>query len=207
MNPIHTSRLKPLLLLPCLSLVLAVWSGSSPSLTAQQTAEQNQSAKPKTAELPDTSRDDSEIIRVMLSRYSSSPEQQLLVLSETEVPGALDKSESVAPELQKAFQERNRVANSLNTFNLSFPGTVRFFSKSDPNKAFEKGGWNEFHTQYPDARGYIALTLPGYSADKKTALMTIDRHSGGRSGSGALVVLTKKNGIWQISQTPAGWRY
>lgn len=130
----------------------------------------------------------------------------LPALHVTEVPGSpLGNTET--SDLYKAFQERNRVENSLATFDLSFPGSVRFLSRSERSKIFEQGSWDTFYAQYPGMQGYATLILPGYSANKQTALVTIDRKSARRSGWGELVRLTKKNRRRQVSETLLSRRY
>jgi hypothetical protein len=66
-------------------------------------------------------------------------------------------------------------------------------------------GWEGFYAHFPKSLGVLRLSLPGYSNDRKTAVVTTSGASGTLFGSGFLVTLKKSNGTWQIVSSRSLW--
>ena len=73
-----------------------------------------------------------------------------------------------------------------------------FKSRERLSRIFSGGdGWTSFHSEFPDAHGYLELSRAVLSRDGKHALMYSAFHCGWLCGLGTLIHLEK---------TPTGWR-
>lgn len=60
------------------------------------------------------------------------------------------------------------------------------------------GVWKRFFESFPGSRGWMALSLPGYSPDRAIALVYIAHYCGNLCGSGSYVYLRRIEGQWRV---------
>ncbi|MBO0724516.1 MAG: hypothetical protein J2P52_02865 [Blastocatellia bacterium] len=80
---------------------------------------------------------------------------------------------------------------------LNIEKQYEFIASDDLKSIFKQpGGWERFHTQYPDSGGWIELSAVGFNADKTVAVVYAGHHCGGLCGGGGFHILQKKDGKW-----------
>jgi hypothetical protein len=66
--------------------------------------------------------------------------------------------------------------------------------------------WSDFLAAFPGAKGLVHISLPGYSADKATAVVVVGISCGGLCGSGfALELRRKPDGHWLVYEKRGLW--
>jgi hypothetical protein len=70
---------------------------------------------------------------------------------------------------------------------------------------FAKSWWKGFYHAFPNASGIFRLSLPGYSADGKLALVQVSGSCGGLCGSGFYWVLRYVHGSWIVVKRNPAW--
>jgi hypothetical protein len=60
--------------------------------------------------------------------------------------------------------------------------------------------WEAFHARFPDARGPIALTRPGFTPDGAHALVFVAEYAGGMGGRVGYLLLERRDGRWSVLQ-------
>ena len=118
----------------------------------------------------------------------------------TELPPELrTRLESRIPAPAEAFREE------------LFPRGTRLVPGSQINGLFERRDagedpWGRFAQQFPESRGWIALSEPVVSQDGHDAVVYYDRHCGGLCGAGAYVWLQRdaENG-WRVRKRIVTW--
>ena len=65
--------------------------------------------------------------------------------------------------------------------------------------------WLEFYVRYPFSQGIMTLSRVGFNAEMDQALVYIGNQSGGLSGAGYYVLLTKEEGAWTIQDNIIVW--
>lgn len=115
------------------------------------------------------------------------------------------------PDLQKSTLADyiNSNKKSINISSMPCQAIAKpaiYVSEKKLNPIFVKGGWwDEFYERYPGSSGITELSRPGYSADKRQALIYVSRTSGGLSGSGYLVLFEFQDGKWVIVEEFQQW--
>jgi hypothetical protein len=66
-------------------------------------------------------------------------------------------------------------------------------------------GWSNFYETFPNSSGVIALSLPGYDANGRTAVVYVGNVRGGRAGHGTYYSLRKRFGKWEITGEAVSW--
>jgi hypothetical protein len=105
-------------------------------------------------------------------------------------------------------QKRNHVVAYLPPWaNTSPPPSTSWCDYQPSNKrilvrdvsSFGGGieGWAKFIEEYPAARGYIIAWLPGYSKDKKTAILHFSIGPSAHGGVGTYLLVNARN-KWKI---------
>ena len=67
-----------------------------------------------------------------------------------------------------------------------------------------KDGWKQFLTKYPN-QSLITLSRVGFNRRLDEALVYTSSQSGGRTGSGQYVLLSKADNAWVIKQKVVAW--
>jgi len=70
-----------------------------------------------------------------------------------------------------------------------------------------KNGWTEFYKLYPNSRGIITLSRPGFSKDSTLAVIYMGEQSNFKAGYGRIYVLKKHDGKWVNTELSIGPRW
>jgi hypothetical protein len=71
-------------------------------------------------------------------------------------------------------------------------------------KNFDKE-WKGFYKAFPGSSGYLAFSRAGYDEKRGQALLLVDHSCGGLCGSGSVVLMEKKFGVWQYVRKHQIW--
>jgi hypothetical protein len=63
----------------------------------------------------------------------------------------------------------------------------------------KKGGWDEFYRRLPRSKGYLRVTKPAFSNNRKNALIYVSYFCGFVCGDGWLMSLSHASGTWEIT--------
>ena len=74
-----------------------------------------------------------------------------------------------------------------------------------PPLSFPAPGWEGFYATYPNSRGYMVLSLPGYSRDGDTAVIYVASAAGLYAGSGFVHVLKREGDHWRVIESNTAW--
>jgi hypothetical protein len=110
------------------------------------------------------------------------------------------QTDSRMREAATDYNKQNSEHRLLKAEELRFGGKIELLSPSDLDSIFADGiisGWKKFREVHPEVRGYTDLSAVGFSADKNFAIVFSGRYCGPTCGSGGIVTLSRKNGIWR----------
>lgn len=110
----------------------------------------------------------------------------------------------IADEVLENFSNKNKVPLTLqNRFNVRVPYVL--LSKRDLDYIFQPGNdWIEFYRKYP-GQGLIEFSRIGFNPQMNQALVYTSMQSGGKSGQGYYVFLSKEGGNWTIKYKIEIW--
>jgi len=111
------------------------------------------------------------------------------------------------PEALAAFRERNREpARTPQGLAGALDLPLRTVSRAELEALFTDGGWDAFQNRFPGAGGYFRLTLPGYTAGARRAVVHLSWTCGGLCGHGKLLLLEQDTeGRWRVSASAVTW--
>ena len=105
------------------------------------------------------------------------------------------------------FIKKNRKSSVL-TDQFKLKATIVLITNSDVKRMFHdsiEGGWDLFHTKYPNAISIHTLSRVGFNKDKTAALVYYTYSCGGLCGQGQYVLLGKHDGQWKIEKESMTW--
>ena len=157
---------------------------------------------------------DSEVLNFILAKQYGSWKQGFVIERETMPLKLLRASLSFdmrrrrhpAKTMREAFDDfarRNAAPQPTPPLNIGKP--LKIVPGSEIDAIFKHYWWDAFYKKYPHTDGFLAVSLPGYSADHSVAIVFISRGSGGKSGDGELLMLVKKQNKWTVKEFLAGW--
>lgn len=113
--------------------------------------------------------------------------------------------ERIEQEVLQDFQTKNSQPQPLkNLFKLKTESVL--VSAQEMRELFKKGyGWDVFFKKYPASKSLITLSAPGLNHGMDQALVYVGSQSGGKSGAGYYVLLTKENNVWRIKHKVEVW--
>ena len=79
---------------------------------------------------------------------------------------------------------------------------IRRLIDGEPNL---DAGWKKFYTVYPGAHAVMYVSLPAYSTDGNRAVIVMGSGCGSLCGSGEIVELEKKDGVWRRTRAQDTW--
>jgi hypothetical protein len=95
-----------------------------------------------------------------------------------------------------------------NLFNIAAK-TVSLISEDELNFIFRSqdvnGGWEKFHTLYPNSNGYIQFSRVGFNAGKNQAIFEMGHFYASLGAGGLIVFLRKENNTWRVVQSFYTW--
>jgi hypothetical protein len=103
------------------------------------------------------------------------------------------------PELLRRNRRRTRIPIFPADRPLRFTTDRELAALAGPDR------WKAFWNRFPDAGGQWEFSLPGYSRDRRRALLFFWHGAGILNGSGSLVSLRKRGDRWQVVDL-AGWK-
>jgi hypothetical protein len=68
-----------------------------------------------------------------------------------------------------------------------------------------EGAWKDFYSKFPNARGLISMSAPGYNLTKCTAVVYVLRQSGVMASEGKFVTLRFDGGRWVVKRSIRAW--
>jgi hypothetical protein len=63
-------------------------------------------------------------------------------------------------------------------------------------------GWTGFYARYPNSRGYMVASVPGFDAEQRRAMVYMGHSCGGLCGGGTYHFLQKADGAWREVRLP-----
>jgi hypothetical protein len=63
-------------------------------------------------------------------------------------------------------------------------------------------GWGNFYKKYPDSGGFMMVSVPGFDADRKRAIVYMAHACGSLCGGGTHHLLEKMGGAWREASVP-----
>jgi hypothetical protein len=69
----------------------------------------------------------------------------------------------------------------------------------------DDGWWTDFYEKYPNTAGFIIVSLPVLSEDRRQALVYVGRYCGGHCGAGELLLLDLGSDGWRIVANETVW--
>ncbi|HLJ54516.1 MAG TPA: hypothetical protein VKT77_05705, partial [Chthonomonadaceae bacterium] len=113
----------------------------------------------------------------------------------------------IRKEDQEAFHDfaaRNAAPAKSPRLDIGVPITVA--PRPAIDAAFAADGWRSFYKRFPKASGLLSVSLPGYSADRKTALVYVTWRAGPLAGLGELSLFSMRGDRWTCKESLAGWQ-
>jgi hypothetical protein len=160
--------------------------------------------------IAENSESDLEIHKAILASLTASLDDKYLVVAnesrglgldpewlENHLPGKGAGLPNVGPMLAE-YESRNIKGRSLTS--LETP-RVKLVNAQALTKMFAGdvvGGWKRFWAEYPGAAFMVRLSLPGYSPDKKWALVCYSRSRGSTAGEDLVFLLRLSAGSWVV---------
>ena len=82
--------------------------------------------------------------------------------------------------------------------------TLKKFAEGK-NKDGRSPFWDKYHNKYGN-NGFNSITLPLFSIDKLTVIVTADKHCGRLCGAGGTYIYRRLNGKWKLIKTITKWQ-
>lgn len=108
--------------------------------------------------------------------------------------------------LQPIFADLNRRnGSSCVLLPIHASCKVRLVDRQEIDRIFEHGFWPASYKKFPGSAGLVKFSLPGYSRDRKAAIVYFSHSSGGLSGYGSMIFLKKTGNRWKIEWGQMMW--
>jgi len=119
----------------------------------------------------------------------------------------IDDARYLSNDLITDFKSKNRHSHILAGH---FPNNVNvtLLSESEHDRLFRgsiEGGWDAFYRKYPGANGITRLSRAGFNRQRDTALVYVSNVRNAEVGSGAYLMLAKKDDRWKVISKTRGW--
>lgn len=103
----------------------------------------------------------------------------------------------VSSELLKAFTDANESSRRWPD-HVKASRSIQLASSESLAYAFQMGGWRRVKEDFPGACQVVSASRPGFSQDKRTAIIYFNFHRGPLSGGGMLVLLRRTTAGWTL---------
>jgi hypothetical protein len=141
---------------------------------------------------------------------------RMLVIEDKTTGDASMAGENEAERLKRMFSSRisqeiidDYVAKNAKSHQLtkSFDINLKYtlVPKEKIEQIFTGLESDEFHKQFPDSGGYIALSRAGLNKRGDQALVYMQHICGGLCGTGHYILLVKKDQGWRVEDTFRAW--
>jgi hypothetical protein len=114
--------------------------------------------------------------------------------------------EASGAETKSDFDARTRLHCSVTT-NIEPRSRIVFVNPKEEEMLFPggAGNWSKFKKHYPRASGFTVMSAIGFNGAHDQALLYVGTSCGDLCGSGYFVLLTKKDGQWQVEKVANIW--
>jgi len=102
-----------------------------------------------------------------------------------------ERGDTKASQALEAFEANNKTKQSVKSL-YNFSEKFLTFTKEEYHEIINKG----FKKAYPEAKGNILLSRPGFSKDGTVALIFLTLDRGGMDREGSFHIFEKKEGKW-----------
>lgn len=158
--------------------------------------------------------EDELVLKAALYSQCQSAEGYVLLLPTATGPRADDDPRADESGAFQDLKRRNSTTTALPA-NPSCPG-VRLDEGGEIDRLFGHGSampeivpldarWKKFYESFPGTKGWMTLSLPGYSPDREIALVYITHYCGILCGGGAYVYLHRVGRQWKVIVTIPTW--
>ncbi|MGC1659905.1 MAG: hypothetical protein WA737_07805 [Candidatus Acidiferrales bacterium] len=119
------------------------------------------------------------------------------------------RNPEVQPATRADFDSKNKeMAVIVSQFDLKWPFAL--VSDEELRAVFgddskDQAGWKRFYEKYPGALGVFAVSRVGFNAARDQAMVYEIYKGGYLSGHGKFLVMSKRNGQWQLEKEILMW--
>lgn len=115
---------------------------------------------------------------------------------------SLDEGYELDQECYSDYVEKNKTVIKVDSIPF-FNGEITYLSKSEYNKIFKNGGWDNYYNKF-GYMYYVQVSRPGFNKAKNKAIINIRTYSGPLSGGNLYLLLEKRENIWKIKEIISG---
>jgi hypothetical protein len=114
--------------------------------------------------------------------------------------------DAAASKTKSDFEARTKLHCDVPK-NIEPHSKIVFVTSKEEDELFSGGrdDWGAFKKKYPRASGFAIVSAIGFNATHDQALVYLGTSCGGLCGSGYLVLLTMKDGKWQVEKVANLW--
>jgi len=110
-------------------------------------------------------------------------------------------------ELVQAYRLRNDQPYTLApSFALKQAYTLMPQAEYDALLRTDSMSWEDFETEYPQARGVFVFSRAGLDAARDQALVSLSYYCGSLCLEGGMFLMVKEDGVWKVEQEVASWQ-
>lgn len=154
-----------------------------------------------TDSIPRPKSSDLAIFAAVLKQDMKNEKRVRIVVRETRL--RMPPKSELPTEMRQDLTRRNKQAAVIAS--LKTTKRILLVSKDRLDATFRHGFWAQFNAEFPNSSGVSAFSLPGYSRDRKHALVYFEHVSGGKAGSGAIYVMEFHDRVWRVKSRTGGW--
>jgi hypothetical protein len=150
----------------------------------------------------------------------AAPPGKILVLSDTTQSGfdylgntrestkyIRNSMPTLSGETLESYLKRNDQSYPLPA-DMDLGREYRLINDEEKNGIFGSDaydGWDEFYRRYPDASGSTTVSKVGFNRNLSEALVYVGSQSAPLAGTGNLIRLEKKDGVWKVMDMVMLW--
>jgi hypothetical protein len=155
--------------------------------------------------------DECVLIRRALDLSSLRPKagEQVVIETTTDVRHTRNPKQflpALADSTVEDFQSRSHHPANLSKLCRPIRFRATFAAHEELEALFKADdGWEQFHRRFAHATGVITVSRPGFSTDRKEAVIYVGGVAGPRSGFGALLWMKRHGRAWFVEKEETVW--
>jgi len=159
--------------------------------------------------------EDELVLAAVITRLCESNEDGYSVLSDTsagvnaDLAAALELNGPLTESLirRNATPMRLPVASACARLKATRQADIDAVMRERAKSAetYRSPHWASFYKSFPGSSGTLHISRPGYSADRKQALVQVAASCDSLCGSGFFWLLRKRHDRWRVERTIPGW--